>query len=169
MNSLVKSFFIIILFPLFSFGQKFGYVNSQEILSKMTEVKIANVQLETYEKELAAKGEEMILLFENEYKLYMNEANSGLLSKVQSAAKEEALMKKQEDIKKYEGDAQALLEKKRMELFEPILLKIKTEIEKLGKEGNYSMIFDSSQGMILHAVESENLLGVLKTRLAIPD
>ncbi|MBK8079511.1 MAG: OmpH family outer membrane protein [Saprospiraceae bacterium] len=54
-------------------------------------------------------------------------------------------------------------------MFEPILLKIKTEIEKLGKEGNYSMIFDSSQGMILHAVESENLIGVLKTRLAIPD
>ncbi|MBK8079512.1 MAG: hypothetical protein IPK25_04000 [Saprospiraceae bacterium] len=68
---------------------------------------------------MAAKGEEMILLFENEYKLYMNEANSGLLSKVQSAAKEEALMKKQEDIKKYEGDAQALLEKKEWNCLNP--------------------------------------------------
>ncbi|MFZ1705949.1 MAG: OmpH family outer membrane protein [Saprospiraceae bacterium] len=159
----------ILLIPMMGFSQKFGYVNTQDILSKMAEVKIANIQLDAYEKELASKGEEMVLLFENEYKLYMNEVNSGNLSKVQMMAKEESLMTKQEEIKQYEQEAELKMEKKQQDLYEPILMKIRTEIDKLGKEGNYTMIFDSAQGILLHAEESENLLATLKTRLGIPN
>lgn len=159
----------ILLIPFAGIAQKFGYVNTQEILGKMTEVKIANIQLDSYQKELASKGEEMALLFENQYKLYMNEVNAGKLSKVQMATKEEELMVKQEEIKKYEQEADQMMEKKQQELFTPIYNKIKDEIEKIGKEGNYTFIFDSAQGLLLHAVESENLMTLLKTRLGIPD
>ena len=168
MKTICKVLFLLIL-PFLSFSQKFGYVNTQEILAKMTDVKIANIQLDAYEKELATKGEEMMLKFENQYKLYMNEVNAGQLSKIQMAAKEEELIKKQEEIKKYEQEAEMMMEKKRQELYEPILEKIRTEIDNLGKEGNYTMIFDSAQGLLLHAVESENLIGIIKNRLGIPD
>ncbi len=169
MKFLSNLVFLLILLPAVSQGQKLGYVNSQEILSKMTEVKIANIQLESYEKELAAKGEQMVLLFENQYKLYMNDVNAGLLSKVQMSQKEEELVKKQEEIKNYESEMEMMLQKKQSELFEPIMAKVKNEIDKLGKEGNYSMILDSSQGLLLHAIESENLSSVLKTKLGIPE
>jgi outer membrane protein len=169
MKFLSNFVFLLILLPAVSQGQKLGYVNSQEILSKMTEVKIANIQLESYEKELAAKGEQMVLLFENQYKLYMNDVNAGILSKVQMAQKEEELIKKQEEIKNYESEMEMLLEKKQAELFEPIMSKIKDEINKIGKEGNYSMILDSSQGLLLHATETENLAPLLKTKLSIPE
>ena len=53
------------------------------------------------------------------------------------------------------------------ELYKPIIEKVKSEIEKLGKEGGYTMIFDSSGGVLLHAAESENLMPVLKTKLGI--
>lgn len=169
----MKTFFqilcISLIIPSFGLSQKLGYVNTQEILLKMAEVKIANIQLATYEKELTSKGEEMVLLFENEYKLYMNEVNSGILSKVQMAQKEENLMKKQESIKDYEEEAKFLMDKKRQDLYEPILEKVRVEIDKVGKEGNYTMIFDAAQGILLHAMESENLLTLLKTRLGIPD
>lgn len=168
MKTSFQTLFILIL-PFFGFSQKFGYVNTQEILAKMTDVKIANIQLDAYEKELATKGEEMMLKFENQYKLYMNEVNAGQLSKIQMAAKEEELIQKQEEIKKYEQEAEMMMEKKRQELYEPILAKINSEIEKLGKEGNYTMIFDSAQGLLLHAAEAENLVGIIKTRLGIPD
>lgn len=160
---------ILMTLPFFGISQKLGYVNTQEILAKMTDVKIANIQLDAYEKELATKGEEMMLKFENQYKLYMNEVNAGQLSKVQMAAKEEELVQKQEEIKKYEQEAEMMLEKKRKELYDPILNKIRSEIEKLGKEGNYTMIFDSSQGLLLHAAEAENVIGIIKSRLGIPD
>ena len=44
---------------------------------------------------------------------------------------------------------------------------VKAEIEKLGKDGGYTMIFDSSAGMILHAAESENLMTTLKSKLGV--
>lgn len=168
----MKTIFLVpslIILPIFGISQKFGYVNTQEILAKMTDVKIANIQLDAYEKELATKGEEMMLKFENQYKLYMNEVNAGQLSKIQMATKEEELVLKREEIKRFEQEAEMMMEKKRQELFEPILTKIDAEIDKLGKEGNYTMIFDSAQGLLLHASEAENLISIIKTRLGIPD
>ena len=148
-------------------AQKFGYVNTQELLTSMPELKIADIQLQALQNELLSKGEEMVVKFETDYKAYMNEANGGTLSNVQMQKKEEELVARQEEIKKYEGEIQEKLGMKREELYKPILDKVKTEIEKLGKEGGYTMIFDSSAGMILHAADTENLMTTLKTRLGV--
>lgn len=148
-------------------AQKFGYVNTQELLVGMSEMKLADNQLQALQNELLAKGQEMVIKFEDEYKAYMNEASGGTLSKVQMQQKEEVLVAKQEEIKKYEAEIQQKVAEKREMLYKPIIDKVKAEIEKLGKEGGYTMIFDMSLGMILHATESENLMPVLKTRLGI--
>lgn len=148
-------------------AQKLGYINTQELLSNMSEMKLADNQVTALQNDLIAKGEEMVIKFEADYKAYMTEANSGTLSKVQMQQKEEVLVGKQNDIKKYEAEIQQKVTAKREELYKPVLDKVKAEIEKLGKEGGYTMIFDSSAGMILHAAETENLMPVLKTKLGI--
>lgn len=148
-------------------AQKLGYINTQELLSNMAEMKLADNQVTALQNDLYAKGEEMVIKFEADYKAYMTEANSGTLSKVQMQQKEEVLVGKQNDIKKYEAEIQQKVTAKREELYKPVLDKVKAEIEKLGKEGGYTMIFDSSAGMILHAAETENLMPVLKTKLGI--
>jgi outer membrane protein len=164
--TILKVLFFIGLFSSVQ-AQKFGYINTQELLTGMPELKIADIQLQALQNELLSKGEEMVVKFEAEYKAYMTEANGGTLSKVQMQQKEEVLIAKQEEIKKFENEIQEKLGMKREELYKPILDKVKAEIEKLGKEGSYTMIFDSSAGMILHAAESENLMSVLKTRLGV--
>ena len=73
----------------------------------------------------------------------------------------------QEEIKNYENDIQQQIVKKREELYKPVIDKVKGEIEKLGKDGGYTMIFDASGGMILHAADSENLMPILKEKLGI--
>jgi outer membrane protein len=164
------TFLGMIFLTLFTLGlnaQKFGYINTQELLSGMAEMKLADNQVQQLQNELVAKGEELVIKFEAEYKAYMAEANSGTLSKVQMQQKEESLVAKQEEIKKFEADIQQKLIAKREELYKPVLDKVKGEIEKLGKEGSYTMIFDSSAGMILHAADSENLMPVLKTKLGV--
>jgi outer membrane protein len=155
------------LFTMSLNAQKFGYINTQELLSGMSEMKLADNQVQQLQNELVAKGEELVIKFEAEYKAYMAEANSGTLSKVQMQQKEESLVAKQEEIKKFESDIQQKLIAKREELYKPVLDKVKAEIEKLGKESGYTMIFDSSAGMILHAADSENLMPVLKTKLGV--
>ena len=148
-------------------AQKFGYINTQELLSNMSEMKLADNQVQALQNDLVAKGEEMVIKFEADYKAYMTEANSGTLSKVQMQQKEEVLVAKQNDIKKYETEIQQKVGAKREELYKPVLDKVKAEIKKLGKEGGYTMIFDSSAGMILHAAETENLMPVLKAKLGV--
>lgn len=159
--------FLVTLAGLQVNGQKFGYINTQELLSQMSEMKLADNQVLALKNELVAKGEEMVIKFEAEYKAYMTEANSGTLSKVQMQQKEEVLVAKQEELKKYEAEIQQKVASKREELYKPVLEKVKSEIDLLGKTGGYTMIFDASGGMILHAAESENLMAVLKTKLGI--
>ncbi|KXK37683.1 MAG: OmpH family outer membrane protein [Saprospiraceae bacterium] len=148
-------------------AQKFGYIDTQELLSQMSEMKLADNQLQQYQNELMAKRGEMTIKFEDEYKAYLNEANGGTLSKVQMQQREEALVAKQEEIRSYETEMQQKIIAKREELLKPIIDKVQLEIDKLGKEQGYTMIFDASAGMILHAAESENLMSTLKTRLGV--
>jgi outer membrane protein len=148
-------------------AQKFGYVNTQELLSNMADMKLADNQLQAFQNDMVSKGEQMVIKFESEYKAYMNEANSGTLSKVQMKQKEDVLVAKQEEIKKYENETQLKVIAKREELYKPIIDRVKTEIEKYGKENGFTMIFDSSSGVIIHAADSENLMPVLKTKLGI--
>jgi outer membrane protein len=161
------SLLLLLTVSISSNAQKFGYVNTQELLSGMSEMKLADNQVQALQNELLAKGEEMVIKFEADYKAYMNEAQSGTLSKVQMQQKEEVLVAKQDEIKKYEAEIQQKVTKKREELYKPVLDKVKSEIEKLGKESGYTMIFDSSAGLILHAADSENLMPVLKTKLGV--
>lgn len=164
-----KNLFLLILLSIstLTFAQKFGYVNSQELLVSMPEIKAADTELETYQKQLLAIGQGKVAEFETEYKKYSDDAQKGILSQVQIQAKEIELQKKQEDIQKYEYEIQTQLSTKREELYKPLLDKVKVAIESYGKENGYTMIFDSSAGSILHAMETDNLLQVLKTKLGV--
>lgn len=146
-------------------AQKFGHINSQQLLLDSPEVKAADGQLETYQNTLVEKGKKMVAEFEAEYKAYMAEANGKTLSPVQMQTKEAALAEKQQAIQKYEMEVQQKLGMKREELYKPIVDKINIAIEAVGKEGGYTMIFDTATGALLHAVDSENLLAKVKAKL----
>ena len=165
MKQSLKIFSLLLVFSIQMQAQKLGYINTQELLAEMEELKVADIQVNAVQQEMMVKGESMVKKFEEEYKAFMEEANQGLLSKVQMQQKEEALVAKQEELRNYEAEIQKKVTEKREELYKPVLDKVKNEIEKLGKEGGYTMIFDSSAGMILHAADSENLMATIKERL----
>lgn len=150
-----------------SYGQKFGYVNSQELLLSLVEVKAADNELETFQKQLMAVGQQKVAEFEAEYKKYNEDAQKGILSQVQMQTKEGELAKKQQEIQQYEVEIQNKLGQKREELYKPILDKVKSAIDTYGKENGYTMIFDSSAGAILHAVDTDNLIAPLKAKLGV--
>lgn len=167
MRKLLFAFAITLLTTSVAISQaaKFGYVNSQELLAEMPEIKQADAELDTYQKQLVSKGQEMIKVLETEYQSYVESAKQGLLSQVQVQQKEAALGAKQQEIQQYEQEVQQKLAVKREALYKPILDKVKGAIESYGKENGYTMIFDTSTGTLLHAVESENLITQIKARL----
>ena len=148
-------------------AQKFGHVNSSQLILALPEVKTADATLESYQKELFVKGEQMVKSFETAYKAYMAKANSGELSKLQMQKQEATLSAQQGKIQKYEAEVQQLLTVKKQELYQPILSKVEGAVQALGKEKGYTMIFDTSMGGLLFVEDSEDLMPILKTKLGI--
>jgi outer membrane protein len=148
-------------------AQKFGYLNSALLLSELPEVKAADSELTAYQKQLVAQGETMVKKFETKYQKYVQEANEGVLSQVQMQQKEGELGQEQQKIQQYEVEVQQKIMKKREELYQPILDKVKLALDAIGKENGYTMIFDASNGVILHANESEDVMSLVKAKLKI--
>ncbi len=148
-------------------AQKFGYVNSTEILAQLPAIKSADSELEAYQKQLIAKGEQMVKSFEAKYKTVAEQAQAGTLSNVQMQQKEQELGQEQQNIQAYEVEIQNKILKKREELYQPILENVNNVLKAMGDDGGYTMIFDSSTGGILHAAEANDLTAALKSKLGI--
>jgi len=164
-KSIIASLSLVLLVAGGLSAQKFGYVNSTQLLVDMPDVKSADNQLETYQKQLISKGEAMVKSFEQKYQAYIEKANSGTLSKIQMQKEEGTLATEQQNIQKYELEVQQKIIGKREELYKPILAKVQTAIDAVGAEGGYTMIFDSSTGALLHAAASEDLTAKIKAKL----
>ncbi len=167
----MKSVFTILLFcfTLLQVGtaQKFGYVNSTQILAEHPDIKNADQQILSYQNDLIAQGQQKVDAFEAKYTAYVTEANGGTLSQIQMQERETALAKEQQEIQQFELEVQQKIGLKREELYAPILDKVRVELENMGKEQGYTFIFDSSAGVLLHADTSEDLTAALKSRLGI--
>ena len=148
-----------------SFAQKFGHINSQQLLVESPLIKVADGKLKTYQDGLLETGQAMVVKFEASYKKYVSEVDAGGLSKVQMAQREAELGASQQGIQKYEVEVQQKIATKREELYKPILEKAKVAIDDIGKEGSYTMIFDTGGNGLLFAVEGEDLLVKVKAKL----
>jgi len=164
-------FFTIIcsLFLTFTFtsvhAQKYGYLNSSQIIMIHPGVKAADQKLVNFQNTLMTKGEGMAKKLEANYNAYVAEANKGTLSQMQMQEQEAALGQEQEAIRQFEIEVQQTIISKREELYKPILDEIQTAVETVGKENGYNMIFDTSTGGILHATDSDNLFEKVKAKL----
>ena len=171
MNKSIINFILIAVITVSaSFGataQKFAHINSQLLLLEMPEVKTADNQITTYQETLMTKGKDMVTAFESKYIAYADQAGKGELNKIQMQQKEGELAKEQQAIQEYEVEVQNLLGAKREALYQPILEKVKNTIEAVGKDGGYTMIFDTSSGVLVHATESEDIMSAVKAKLGI--
>jgi outer membrane protein len=149
----MKTKIIILIAALgcFVFGanaQKFGYVDTEYILGSMTEYKAAQKQL----NELSSKWEaDLKILKEEVDKMYKDyKAEEILLSPTQKKEREDAIVAKEEAMKKFEQDKFGVngeLFKKRLELIRPIQEKISVAILAVAKKNGLDFIFDKSANM----------------------
>jgi outer membrane protein len=103
--------------------------------------------------------------FEADYKAYIEEANKGTLPPVQAQQKEAALQKQNDDLEKYRTEAQQRIELRRQVLLKPILEKIDVAVKAVGKENGYTFIFDTSNGAMLFALDSEDVTPMVKKKI----
>ncbi|MDQ3015397.1 MAG: OmpH family outer membrane protein [Bacteroidota bacterium] len=146
-------------------SQKFGYINSAQIIEAHPKVSGANTDLETYQKTMLDPFEVKGKAFQEKYKKYMEDANSGVMSQVVMEAKQNELRTEQQALQQEEQQLQFKILQKREELLKPILEEVDSIIQVLGKEGQYTMIFDTSvSGALLYAVEGDDLTASVKSK-----
>ena len=163
-----KITFLVLLsvFTLSSIAQnKFGYIDSQELLMLMPERKTAEAEVQDFAKSLEAQLGAMTAEYQQGVQEYQaNEANYTDLVKQDKVAEITSL---EQRIQAFQQNAQQSLQTKEQELLEPILSKARQAIEDVATEGGYTYIFDKSIGSILYAKESENVLALVKKKLGL--
>tara|TARA_Y100000589_G_C27088651_1_gene602900 strand:+ start:98 stop:595 length:498 start_codon:yes stop_codon:yes gene_type:complete len=144
---------------------KFGYIDSQELLQLMPERKTAETEVQNFAKSLEAQLGSMTAEYQQSLQEY--QANEATYTDLVKQDKEAEIIGLQERIQTFQQNAQQSLQEKEQKVLEPIFAKARKAIEDVAKEGGYTYIFDKSQGTILYAKDSENILGLVKKKLKL--
>ena len=144
---------------------KFGYIDSQELLMLMPERKKAETEVQEFAKSLEAQLGSMTAEYQQGVQEYQtNETTYTDLIKQDKVAEITGL---EQRIQAFQQNAQQSLQAKEQELLEPILAKARKAIEDVASEGDYTYIFDKSIGSILYAKDSENVIDLVKKKLKL--
>ena len=154
------------LFPIFAGAQshKIGIVDSQKVLSEMPEMKSMQSELDNlakkYEDTLVQRQKE----FQTKYQDFVKEQET-MVESIKSRKQQELedLSKRIQDLNNV---AQQDMQKKQVELFAPIQTKLREAINKVGNDGGFTYIMDSSQ-MLYVGTGSEDVTSLVKSKLGL--
>ncbi len=147
---------------------KYGHMNYGNLLEQVPELKKGNTELETYRDQLIKKGKDRAAKWEADVKAFQAKAQAGEMTGLQIKQTETKLGKEQKAIAALEQDVVDKITKKRDEILKPIIDKVNTAIQEVGKENGYAMIFDSSlYNFILSAEDSDDVTLLVKKKLGL--
>lgn len=144
---------------------KFGHINSTQLLSLMPETKTADSSLQKF----GASLENQLKTMSAEYqgKIADFKSKEGSMADPIRDAKLKEISDLEERIQTFQESAQSSMQKKKEELYTPVLKKAEEAINAIAKEKGYSYIFDTSAGTLLFAQESDDILALVKGKLGL--
>jgi len=149
-------------------AQKFGHINTSELVSLMSETDSARVQLDAYQNELIEEMDAMQTEYNTKLNTYQQK-NSTWTAAIRES-KETELREIAQRLEQFQQTAQNDLANMQQTLMMPIYQKAQEAINKIGKDNNFVYIFDTSVGAIIFMDEeqSTNILPMAKAALGIP-
>ncbi|RTQ53536.1 OmpH family outer membrane protein [Hymenobacter gummosus] len=133
------------LLPVLARAQKFGYVDTEFIMTKMPAYAQAQQELntasQTWQKEVEAQKKDIDRL----YRTY--QAEEVLLTEPMKKKRQDEILKKEQDAKAYQNRVfgyEGLLFKKRQELTKPIQDQVFEAVEKVAKKKQLAIVFDKA-------------------------
>jgi len=152
MKKMFKVLFLgIALFVMSGVAQaqvKIAHVNTAEILDAMPDKAKAEKDLEKYYGELQSQLQTMAQEYQTKMQDY--EANQATMSNLVKQSKEKEIIDIQNRIQQFQANAESEFESKRAELLKPILDKIQTAINAVGKEKGYTYMLDLASGAAVY-------------------
>jgi outer membrane protein len=148
-------------------ANKFGYLNSSELIGLMPETAKADSAVDKYAAELDALGQQMYLEYQKKATDAQAKAKTMTEEQLEIVGKELADLEKR--ITDFQQSAEQKIGAKKDKLYGPILQKANEGIKAVAKANGYTYIFDSGAGSILFAEESDDVLPLLKAHLKLPE
>lgn len=168
MKTQIKLAVITLLLSVSSaFAQKYGHINSNDLLLAMPERKQAEATLQEYAKQLDNQIKTMSGEYEAKVQDYQKQ--EALMTEVIKADKVKEINDLEDRIKTFQSTAQESLQKKEQELMQPMIAKAKKAIEDVAKENGYKYVFDTSAGFVLYSEPSDDILPLVKKKLGLTD
>lgn len=130
------------------FAQKFGRINTGEIIGSMPEMKEMEENMKTFGQTLQESIEAINVEYTTKLQDYQKNYNTLPEATREMKAKDlQDLMARREQ---YQQAAQQDYEKKYNELMAPIIEKAKNAIDKVSAAGGYLFVFDTSTGALAY-------------------
>ncbi|TZF80812.1 OmpH family outer membrane protein [Pedobacter sp. BS3] len=152
--------------------QKLAHINSADLLQSMPEMKAADANFQTFQKQKQTLLQQMdderqkkITAYQDKYKT-LSEANKDVVQKELLGLQNEI-----QDLEKRLGEAQEKaqeeLKAKQAELYQPVFKKAEDAVRAVAKEKGYAYVFDISQPGVVYFDGGEDILATVKAKLGI--
>ncbi len=166
-KSLVLACVAVLLTVITAFAQtlKFCPIDSGQLIQMMPQTKQADSTLKKFGESLDSQLKGMTVEYQTKLQAYQSKADS--MPDAIRTTKEKELTDLGNRIQDFQQTAQESIQKKKEELYGPILKKAEDAIKDIAKEKAYSYIFDTSLGSVIFAQESDNIMPLVKARLGI--
>lgn len=149
------------------YAQRFGRVDSNEVLAAMPEAKEAQANLEAFVNDLGATFETMQV--EINTKVADLQKNEATMTESQKQFKYKEIQDLSARMEEYQRSAQNEMQQKRAELFKPVQDKAMEAIQKVARTGGYLAVFDTAMPSLAYFDEAQltDLLPEVKRELGI--
>lgn len=161
-------FAFLALFAINLQAQKFGHVNSGNIIAQMPGTMEADSMLRIYQDSLVKEGEATALALQTEFEVFYKDYQEGKVTPALAQQRQAEFQQREQELMAFEEQVVQMVAAKRQELLKPILDALQVAISEVGKEGGYTMIFDTSIfNAILFVEESSDIEALVKAKLNI--
>ena len=164
----MKKLFIMMLMlaPMAAFAQKFGHVNSQEIIQAMPEFTKARTEIEALTKQYEADLKSMYDELQKKGEAY--EKEQATLPANIKERREKELGEMQQKIQQSYQDNQQALAKEQQDKMNAITTKVLDAIKAVGQAGGYVYIMDVTSGVpYISTTLSTDVTAEVKKKLGI--
>ncbi len=148
-------------------AQKIAHINVDELISLMPETQAAESEMQKYAQQLEKDLEEMQTEAQAKYQNLLNNQNNW--TQLRITKEQEELEGMAQRIQQYQVQAQQDLQKKQMELMEPIIEKAQNAINGVARDKGYTYVLDSSQskGVVIYVEKGEDILPLVKAKMGL--
>jgi outer membrane protein len=147
----------------FAFAQKYGHVNSSDIMQNMPGIDSVNIKIAAYQKNLETEYENMSNEFQAKRDKLDREA--GTMSSSVRKLREDELAALGNRIQEFQYNVQEDIEEEYVRLVAPFEEKVRNTINDVAKEQKYSYIFDTRG--LLYYDGGDDITPIVKKKLGI--